>query len=99
MAQKRGSFRSWQRVSYVKEPIMERRLNAEFETARGQGRKISYKWIIRHAWNIYGEIHPERVIIQDTMKKTYLGFKFSSGWYTGFKKRFNISLRCGTKRA
>jgi hypothetical protein len=48
---------------------------------------------------IYEELYPERVITHDFGKKTYLGFRFSSGWYTGFRKRYAISLRVGTKRA
>jgi hypothetical protein len=99
LAQKKGSFRARKGISHVREPVMEERLNNEFEKARGHGRKISYKWMLHHARNIYSNLHPERVIHHDSHKKTYLGFRFSSGWYTGFKQRFNISLRCGTKRA
>jgi hypothetical protein len=58
---------------------MEKELNNEFEKAREEGRKISYKWILRYAKKIYGQLHPERVIHCKGHIKTYLGFKFSSG--------------------
>ena len=58
---------------------MEGELNGQFEKARDQGRKISYKWILRHAKEIYGRLHPDRVIQHKGKKKTYLGFKFSNG--------------------
>jgi hypothetical protein len=80
MAQKKGSFRSRKEFCRVQESKMEMELNTEFEKAREQGRKISYKWILRHAKEIYGRIDPHRVIQRDGYKKAYLGFKFSSGW-------------------
>jgi Tc5 transposase-like DNA-binding protein len=99
LAQKKGSFRARQPWRTVKEEEMEIQLNQRFEDARVQGRKISLKWILRHARDIYGKIHPERVIQHPEGKKTYLGFRFSPGWYRGFRQRYNISLRYGTKRA
>jgi hypothetical protein len=36
-AQKRGSFQAYQGVSYVKELVIEGRLNTEFEGAQEQG--------------------------------------------------------------
>jgi hypothetical protein len=39
------------------------------------------------------------VIVSETGKRSYLGFRFSTGWYAGFRRRYGISLRCGTKRA
>ena len=98
-AQKRGTFRARREQTFVQEPELERILNTRFERAREQGRKISYKWMIRHAKKIYEELHPTRVIVSDTRRRSYLGFRFSSGWYTGFRRRYGISLRCGTKRA
>jgi Tc5 transposase DNA-binding domain len=99
MSQKRGSFRSRRTNTLAKEPKMESQLNAEFEKARSIGRKVSYKWVLRHARKIYSELHPQRVIQQEGYKKMYLGFQFSSGWFRGFKRRYNISLRASTKRA
>ena len=98
-AQKRGTFRACKERTSIQEPELERILNARFEKAREQGRKISYKWMIRHAKKIYEELHPARVIVHETGKRSYLGFRFSSGWYTGFRRRYSISLRCSTKRA
>jgi hypothetical protein len=99
LAQKKGSFRSTRQYTPPKEPVMESQLNAEFEKAQEQGRKISYKWILRHAKAIYGQLHPDRVIHREGHRKTYLGFRFSNSWYQGFKRRFNISLRCSTNQA
>jgi Tc5 transposase-like DNA-binding protein len=79
---------------------MEATLNNEFEKGQEEGRKITYKWVIHHAKAIYVRLHPEQVIIlEGTHKKNYLGFKFSHGWYRGWKARYNISLQAGTKRA
>jgi hypothetical protein len=97
--QKRGSYRSRHRAPRAHESTIEERLNAAFEAARDKGRKISYKWMIRHARIIYAELHPDRVITHEHGKKMYLGFRFSSGWYNRFRKRYAISLRAGTKRA
>ncbi len=55
--------------------------------------------MIRHTKKIYEELYPSRVITYLTRKKTYLEFRFSSRWYNGFRRRYSISLRCGTKRA
>jgi hypothetical protein len=29
----------------------------------------------------------------------YLGFRFSNGWFQGFRRRYGVSLRCKTKQA
>jgi hypothetical protein len=97
--QRKGSKRARKPNSRVKEEQMEIELNRRFEQARAQGRKVSFKWILRHAREIYGEIHPDRVVYDETGKKRYLGFRWSPGWYRGFRRRYHISLRCGTKRA
>jgi len=98
--QKRGTFRARRRDALAKELEIERLLNKKFEEARNQRRKISYKWVIRYAKNIYKQLHPDRVLRdRDGRKKRYLGFRFSSGWFKGFKRRFDISLRALIKRA
>lgn len=97
--QRKGTFRARKQRSCVQEPEMERRLNARFEEAREQGRKISYKWMLRHAKQIYGELYPHRMLTHENGKKSYLNFMFSNGWYNGFRRRYSISLRCSTKRA
>jgi hypothetical protein len=100
LRQKKGSFRSNQdRASTIQEPELERLLNDRFEKAREKGRKISYKWMLRHAKKIYEELHPDRIIVHEAGKRSYVGFRFSAGWYTGFRRRYCISLRCSTKRA
>ena len=79
---------------------MERLLNKKFKEARAQRRKISYKWVIRYAKNFYEQLHPDRVLRdRDGRRKIYLGFRFSNGWFKGFKRRFDISLRALIKRA
>jgi hypothetical protein len=99
LAQKKGSFRSRREYTPPKEPVMEAELYNEFEKARDQCRKISFKWILRYARAIYGRLHPKQVSQREGHKKTYFGFRFSSGQYNGFRGRYNISLHCGTKRA
>ena len=73
--QPKGSIRARRPNSHVKEEQMEVELNRRFEQARAQGRKVSFKWILRHAREIYGEIHPDRVVYHETGKKRYLGFR------------------------
>jgi len=51
---------------------MEGELNGQFEKARDQGRKISYKWILRNAKEIYGRLHPNRVIQHEGKRRPTL---------------------------
>jgi Tc5 transposase DNA-binding domain len=98
--QKKGSFRSCQDcTTTVQEPELERLLNGRFEKARDQGRKISYKWMLRHAKKIYEELQRDRIIVYKTGKRSSFVFRFSAGWYNSFRRRYCISLRCSTKRA
>ena len=41
---------------------MEEELYAKFKKVYKDGRKISFKWIIRHAKAIYARIYPHRVL-------------------------------------
>jgi hypothetical protein len=59
---------------------------------------ISAKWILRNARQIYGKLHPERVIRKEGGLNQYLSFRWS-GWLQSFKKRHSISFRAGTKHA
>jgi hypothetical protein len=77
--QKKGSFRSHCHIAKIKEPKLERQLNNKFKKARDTGRKISYKWMIRHAKNIYEQLYPDQVIRHKGGKRLYLGFRFSTG--------------------
>ena len=97
--QRVGSKRTRKPWSEVKEQQMEIELYRAFEEARAQARKIDSKWFLRHARDIYGRLHPERVLRNENRTKTYLDFRFSPTWFHNFKRRYNISLRAGTKRA
>jgi hypothetical protein len=47
------------------------------------------------SWNtrqIYGKLHPERVIRKEEGLNRYLGFRWSLGWLQSFKKRHSISF-------
>ena len=79
------------------EPEMENRLVEIFEQARNAGRKITNRWFIRHAKALYAELHPDRVVKRDEKKTEYTCFKFSRGWFEGFKKRGRICVRMPTK--
>ena len=97
--QRKGSCCSREPWQTVKEVKMEQELNQRFEAAWEQGRKVTFKWILRHSRDIYSNLHLHCVIIGEDVKKKYLGFRFSPAWFRGFRKRYCISLRCGTKRA
>src|SRR6266516_386562 len=99
LQQKRGSYRTRQPWRKVREEEMEIELNKRFIEARSQGRKITQKWVLRHARDIYGKLYPDRVIQHTNGRNHYLGFRFSSGWFKGFKRRYHISFRSSTKRA
>ena len=78
---------------------LEVKLYQEFMEARELGRKIDDKWLLRHAKAIFRTMYPHRVLRTDKGAYKYLDFRFSDGWFAAFKRRFNISLRAGTKRA
>jgi len=95
----KGSRRTYYRRT-AKYPEVEKRLYTLFEDARHLGRNITHRWFLRHAKALYRELYPERCM-QDPMTRrwTYLEMKWSNAWFQGFRRRFNISLRCKTKRA
>jgi hypothetical protein len=97
--QKAGTKRYRVKNTIVKEQEMEKELNKRFLEARDLGRKISFKWFLRHAHDIYAKLYPQRVIRNENGKKAYLDFRFSTNWFRGFKRRYSISLRTGTKKA
>jgi hypothetical protein len=90
LSQKRGTFRVREAKVWVQEMELEKTLNDRFVKARDRGRKISFKWMLRHARQIYQELYPHRVIDHGNGKKIYLQFQFSSGWYNNFRKRYGI---------
>jgi hypothetical protein len=48
----------------------------------------------------YRRLYPHRVTInEETDAFEYGRMRFSSTWFSGFKKRFGIRLRCKTKQA
>jgi hypothetical protein len=97
--QPKGSYRQREPWKKVKEEQMEIELNQRFEQVRAQGKKVTAKWLLRHARDIYGKLHPDRVVRPEHGRAYYLGFKFSEGWMNAFKKRYYISFRAGTKQA
>ena len=84
----------------AKYPSVENPLYALFESARFQGRMITHRWFLRHAKSLYRELYPERCVRDVRSGRwIYLEMKWSNAWFQGFRRRFNISLRCRTKRA
>lgn len=79
------------------EPILEERLVELFAEARKVGRKITRRWFVRQGQQIYGHLYPERVVKSVGKRTEYTGFKFSRGWFRGFRKRNQISVRSPTK--
>lgn len=79
------------------EPELEDRLMKMFVEARKIDRKITNRWFVRHAKEIYGQLHPHRVIKRPGQISEYTGFRFSRGWFQGFKKRRNICVRNPTR--
>jgi len=77
----------------AQEPEMESQLYDLFMEKRSIGRRVGRRWLERHAKIIYGNLYPHRAIRVEGELTTYEGFRFSDGWFHGFKKRFNIALR------
>ena len=98
-AMKKGARRA-RGPTVGKEHKMEVLLNKEFIQARAKGQMIGSRWFLMHAKALYRIIHPSR-ITQDTVtgRFTYARFRFSSCWFNGFKKRFDIRVRRKTKQA
>ncbi len=79
------------------EPILEERLVKLFTEARKAGRKITHRWFVRHGQQIYGQLYPGRVVKNTEKKTSYTGFRFSQGWFRGFRQRNQIRVRSPTK--
>ncbi len=60
---------------------MERNLYEEYKDLRKKGLKVKKWWFVLRAKEILKETNPEST-----------GFAFTDDWFTGFKRRHNISL-------
>ncbi len=99
LGMKKGALRC-RGPSIGREPEMESKLNAQFEEARAIGMIISSKWFIKHAKAIYRIQYPRRISQDEvTGKFEYEHFSFSNTWFSGFRGRYRIALRCKTKQA
>lgn len=95
---KRGDGSGERQQGYEHE--MEVELMRLFTEARHTGRGIGARWFRANARQIYSKLYPERVIrIADSKRLEYLGFKFSTSWFQGFRKRWDITWRSKTKQA
>ena len=78
-------------------PEMKARLIEMFVETRKIGKKMTNRWFMRHAKNIYEQLHLHRVIKRPEKATEYTGFKFFFGWFQDFKKRGKICVRISTK--
>lgn len=69
-----------------KHPCMEQ-LHKEFRELRRKGVKVKGWWFKVHAKSILESTNPD------------VTFKYSEGWFTGFKNRYKISFRRPTNTA
>lgn len=81
------------------EPELEKRLLELFKEARLAGRKTNKPWFVREGKRLYGEMYPHRVIKVAGKMNEYRGFKFSDGWFEGFRRRAGVTSRNLTKKA
>ena len=78
---------------------MEFQLHKEFVQAWAEGQVINGRWFLIYARAIYRQLHPCRISQDETTSRfTYTLFSFSNTWFSGFKKRYRISMRCKTKQ-
>jgi hypothetical protein len=81
------------------EPELEERLLQLFKESRLAGRKTNKPWFVREGKRLYGEMYPHRVTKVPGKMAEYSGFKFSDGWFEGFRRRAGVTSRNLTKRA
>jgi hypothetical protein len=98
--QKKGSRRGiGGYIQTGKEHDMELELMRLFTLARQSGRAIGARWFRSNARQIYSKLYPEQVLRKEnTLRVEYLGFKFSTSWFQGFRRRFGVSLCTKTKQ-
>jgi len=78
---KKGAMRA-RGPSLSREPKLEFKLNAKFESKRAIGRIISSLWFIKHAKAIYQELYPRRFSQDEvTGRFDYTFFSFSNSWF------------------
>ena len=80
----------YRRVTFdwqAKFPEMEEKLHKEFRELRRKGIKVKGWWFKARAKQILDSTNPDH------------NFKYSLGWFTRFKKRYQISLRRSTNTA
>jgi hypothetical protein len=79
---------------------MEFQLHAEFVKARGEGKIISSQWFFVHAKAIYQLLYPLRISQDEvTGRFEYNLLSFSKSWFSGFKRRYWVSIQYKTKQA
>ena len=79
---------------------MEVELTRLFTLARQAGRTIGARWFRSNARQIYSRLYPQRMLRKEnTGRVEYIGLKFSTSWFQGFRRRFGIALRVKTKQA
>lgn len=78
---------------------MQVRLYTGFRETREKGQGVSYGCMLRRAQKIYRKVHSERCTRLKSGGWKYEGFKFSDGWFNGFRKRYDISDRSSMKQA
>ena len=96
-ASKKGTRRIRQGVG--KEPTMESQLTEQFVEARDQGRRINKRWFLYSAKAIYQRLYPDRISRDSEGQIQYAGFKFSMGWFSGYRRRNGVAVRQPTKIA
>ena len=89
--QKKGTHRRYRPINR-QEKEMEKRLYKAFQDIRLAGRSVSRRWLIRRAKAIYAELYPERISTGLEGRIEHAGFRFSYGWFQGFRKRFRIGF-------
>ena len=84
-------------ISRGREPTMESELTELFIEARDQGRRINRRWFVYTAKSIYQRLYPERVSRDHEGRLQYRDFKFSLGWFMGYRRRNGVAVRRPTK--
>ena len=76
---------------------MKTRLIEMFVETKKIEKKMTNRWFMRHAKNIYEQLHFHRIIKRFEKIIEYTDFKFFFDWFQNFKKREKICVRIFTK--